>query len=309
VGGVGGFFGGRLAQAGEEVALIARGDHLRAIQAAGLKVEGADGELATVRPALATADPAEVGPVDVVLVAVKAWQVSEAAAAIGPLLSEKTMVVPLQNGVSAVDQLAAEVGKAPVVGGTCALISFIDGPGQVRCKSPKALIQFGELDNRRSERVERLQQAFAPAADIQAIVPPDIQVAMWHKFVLIAGWSGVGAMTRAPLGFIRSRSESRELLKQTMAEVYQVALARGVALPPETVEKIMATLDNFPADGTASLQRDVMAGRPSELETQNGAVVSMGRAAGVETPLNRFIYHSLLLLEQQARGEINWAQA
>jgi 2-dehydropantoate 2-reductase len=304
-GGVGGYFGGRLAEAGEEVIFIARGEHLQAIQTQGLQVDSILGDF-TIQPAQATDNPTQVGPVDVILVCVKAWQVVEAAQAILPLVGPETMVAPLQNGVDAPAELATVLGAEAVVGGLCGLIAFVAGPGHIRHTGIEPFITFGELDNRRSQRVERLRQAFAHAKGVIVDVPADIKAAMWRKFLLIATWSGVGAVTRAPIGVLRSVPETREMLEQSLQEIYQVAVAHRIALPPEAINQTLAFIDNVPPHGTASMQRDIMAGRPSELASQNGAVVRLGREVGVATPLHNFIYYSLLPLEMRARSEVEF---
>ena len=305
-GGVGGYFGGRLAQAGEEVIFIARGQHLEALQTHGLKVDSTKGDF-IIQPVQATAAPSEVGVVDVVLVAVKAWQVPEAAQAIEPLVGPETMVVPLQNGVEAPAQLAAVLGAGLVIGGVCGIISFVAGPGHIRHAGADPFIRFGERDNRPSDRVERLHQAFAKTTGLTAEIPADIHVAMWRKFLLIVSWSGVGAITRAPVGIFRSLPQTRHLLQQAMQEVYNVAHARNIMLPDDVVEQTIAFMDSLPPSATASMQRDIIAGRPSELEAQNGAVVRLGQEVGVETPVNAFIYHMLLPLELKARGEVEFS--
>jgi 2-dehydropantoate 2-reductase len=305
-GGVGGYFGGRLAQAGEEVIFIARGQHLQAMREEGLRVDSVYGDF-VIKPVQVIDDPAAVSEVDVVLVAVKTWQVKEAAEAIRPMIGPQTLVVPLQNGVEAPTQLAEVIGSEPVIGGLCGLISYIAGPGHVCHAGGEPFITFGELDNRRSERVERLYQAFSRTIGVKATVPPDIQVAMWNKFLLITAWSGVGSITRAPIGVILNLPETRRMLIQAMQEVFEVGQASQIALPPEVFERTMGFFEAVPPQGTASMQRDVMAGRPSELEAQNGAVVRLGQAVGVETPLHGYIYYSLLPLELRARGEIQFS--
>ncbi len=304
-GGVGGYFGGRLAQAGEDVIFIARGQHLRAMQADGLRVDSLKGDF-VIRPVQATADPAQVGPVEVVLVGVKAWQVAEVAPAMRPLLGPETMVVPLQNGVEAPAQLAAVLGQPAVVGGLCRIVSYVVKPGHIRQAGGDPYVAFGELDNRATDRIERLRQAFARTVGVTAEVPPDIQVAMWGKFLLISSWSGVGAVTRAPVGVWRSLPGSRHIVRQAMSEVVAVAQARGLALTEANIEQSMAYVDSLPPSATASMQRDIMAGRPSELESQCGAVVRLGQQVGVATPTHAFIYHSLLPLELQARGQLTF---
>jgi 2-dehydropantoate 2-reductase len=306
-GGVGGYFGGRLAQAGEEVIFIARGRHLQAMQTHGLQVDSLKGNF-VVQPVQATADPAEVGPVDAVLVATKAWQVSEAAQAMRPLVGPDTFVVPLQNGVEAPVRLAAVLGQERVLGGFCQIISFIAGPGHIRQVGADPYLAFGELDNRSSKRARRLSQAFERTMGVTAEVPPDIQAAMWGKFLLISSWSGLGAVTRAPVGVWRSLTGTRQMVQQAMVEVVAVAQARQIGLTQANVEKAMSYVDSLPAHATASLQRDIMAGRPSELDSQCGAVVRLGQEVGVETPTHAFLYHTLLPLELKARGEVKFPE-
>ncbi len=305
--GVGGYFGGRLAQAGEDVVFIARGDHLQAMSKYGLRVDSINGDF-VIESVQATDDPAKVGIVDVVLLGVKAWQVPEAAEAIRPMVGSETVVLPLQNGVEAPSQLAAVLGDEHVLSGLCGLMTFIEGPGHIRHAGADPFIRFGELDNRSSERVEKLRQAFDRASGITAEIPPDIQVALWGKFLFITPWSGVGAVTRSPLGILRGQPGTRRMLEQSMGEIYNVGRAHNIALPKDIIEKTMDFVDSLPPAGTASMQRDIRSGRPSELEAQNGAVVRMGKQVGVETPINTFIYNSLLPMEMRARGQLEYPE-
>jgi 2-dehydropantoate 2-reductase len=301
-GAVGGYFGGRLAQAGEEVVFIARGKQLRALRGQGLRVDSVKGDF-VLHPVQATDDPTQVRTVDVVLVGVKAWQMPEAARAMRPLVGPETFVVPLQNGVEAPDQLAAVLGAEHVLGGLCRIVSLSVEPGHIRHAGLEPYVALGELDNQPSERAQRLREAFTRAG-VTAEIPPDIQVALWSKFLFIASFSGVGAITRSPAGVLRSLPETRRMLERAMQEVLAVARARQVALPEEAIGQTMALIDSLPPDGTASMQRDIMEGRPSELESQNGAVVRLGHEVGVDAPLHTFIYHSLLPLELQAREQV-----
>jgi 2-dehydropantoate 2-reductase len=304
-GAVGGYFGGRLAQSGEDVVFIARGDHLAAIRRHGLIVTSVEGDFA-VQPALATDDPSEAAPVDVVLLGVKAWQVPQAAEAMRPLVGPHSIIVPLQNGIEAPDQLVAAFGAKHVLGGLCRILGYVVAPGHIQHAGVEPYIAFGELGATTSERAERLRQAFAKARGVRAEIPPDIRVAMWSKFLFIAALSGVGSVTRAPIGVIRGQPESRRMLRQALEEIHAVALAHGIALPSDSVEKTLAFVDSLPADGTASMQRDIIQGRPSELGSQVGAVVRLGQATGVDVPLHRFIYSALLPLERRARGEVEF---
>jgi len=303
-GGVGGYFGGRLAQAGEEVIFIARGEHLKALQANGLRVDSIKGDF-LVNPVRATSDPLWVGALDTVLLAVKAWQVPEAAQAILPLIGEEAGVVFLGNGVDAIAQLSAVLGARHVLGGRCNLSAFIAGPGHIRHVGIEPLVSFNELDGRSSARVERLRQAFE-RANVIVTIPDDILAAIWEKFVFIAAVSGLGAITRAPFGVFRSLPETREMLKQAIEETVRVARARKINLTEDTAAKIMANIDQMGPDIMASMARDILAGRPSELGAQNGALVRMGLELGIPTPLHSFIYASLLPLELKARGELQF---
>jgi 2-dehydropantoate 2-reductase len=299
-GGAAGYFGGRLAQAGEEVVFIAREEHLQALRTHGLRVDSVKGDF-TVQPVQASNDPAQVGVVDVIIVGVKAWQVPEAARAMHPLVGPETFVVPLQNGVDAPTELAAVLGTEHVLGGLCRIISFVAGPGYIRHLGGEPYLAFGELDNHPSERAKRLLQAFTRAQGLMVEIPADILAAMWQKFLLIASWGGIGAVTRAPIGVLRTLPETRPMLEQAMQE-----MAHNIALTQEAINHSMAFIDSLPPAGTASMQRDIMEGRPSELASQNGAVVRLGQEVGVATPLHAFIYHSLLPLELRMRGEVEF---
>ena len=299
-GGVGGYFGGRLAQAGGDVTFIARGEHLRAIQTKGLKVDSLNGNF-LIYPAKTTDDVAEVGPVDLIIVGVKAWQVPEAARAMKPLVGPETTVLPLQNGVDAVPQLTAELGQDSVIGGLCKIVSFVVGPGHIRHAGFAPSIVIGELNNRRTGRILAIERTLSHAG-LETTVAPDIQVALWMKFLFIASFSGVGAIANAPAGTLRTNPELRAEMVQAMEEIYVLARERGVELPPDSIDKAMAGVDALPDEATSSMQRDVAAGKPSELESQNGAVVRMARENGVSVPTHEMIYAALRPLEEQARG-------
>lgn len=305
-GGAGGYFGAQLARTGEDVTFVARGQHLKAIQEHGLCVETPTGEI-VIQPAKATDDPTQVAPVDVIFLGVKAWQVEEAARNMRPMVGPETFVVPLQNGVEAPTQLATALGVEHVLGGLCGTFSWIVAPGRIRNIGASNFIKFGELDNRRSERAERLRQSFEKAG-VKADVPPDIHQALWEKFLLVTSFGGVGAVTRAPIGIIRTVSETRLLLEQCMQEVYAVARACHVQLSDTVVADTMRFIDSLAANATTSLQRDIAEGKPSEIDFWNGSVVRQGRTVGVSTPLNQFVYHSMLPQELRARGEVVFPQ-
>jgi len=303
-GGAGGFFGAKLAQIGEEVVFLARGEHLEVIRRRGLRIETDSGDI-LIAPATATNDPEAVGPVDVVLLGVKTWQVSEAAEQMRPLIGSNTFVVPLQNGVEAASQLAAVLGSSQIVGGLCGTFSWIAGPGHIRSLGAINFIKFGELDNRRSERCELLKQTFERTG-VTVEIPADIEVALWEKLLLVAGHGGVGAVSQAPMGITRSVPQTRSMIEQCMREILEVAQARGVRLSDDSVQKAMVFVDRATPTATTSLSRDIAAGKPSELEAWTGAVVRLGKEAGVPTPLNEFIYGSLLPREMKARQKLTF---
>jgi len=233
---------------------------------------------------------------------VKAWQVKDAGRDLRPLLEGGGFVVPLQNGVEAADELTAELGPERVVGGFCKIFSYLTGPGRIKHAGVAPRIEFGERDGRRSERVERLRAAFEKAAGVSVATPGDIGAALWEKFLFIAPLSGVGAVTRMPAGVLRVVPESREMLESAMREVFDLARARGIGLRKDAVARTLSYVDSLPADGTASMQRDILEGRPSELDYQTGAVVRLAREARVPVPVNEFIYRALLPGERRARG-------
>ncbi len=305
-GSVGGYFGGRLSQAGEDVVFIARGEHLNAMLTHGLRVDSINGDF-VVQPVQATDDPSKIGKVDMVLVGVKAWQVSEAAEAIRPLIGPETFVLPLQNGLEAPAQLSEILGDQHVLGGLCGLFSSVMGPGHIVHAGYDPFVKFGELDNHSSQRIELLLDTFK-RAEVNAEIPPDIQVAMWMKFMFVTVLSGIGAVTRAPVGIWRSLPETRLMAELSLQEIIAVASARTISLPEEALQTIMTMYDGLDPQQTASLQRDVMEGRPSELEAQIGAVVRFGQEADVATPQHTFIYRSLLPMELRARGQLQFGE-
>jgi 2-dehydropantoate 2-reductase len=252
-------------------------------------------------------DPMQVAPVDVIFLGVKAWQVEEAARNMQPMVGPQTLVVPLQNGVEAPSQLAAILGPEHVLGGLCGTISWVVAPGRIRNIGAANFIKFGELDNRRSERAERLRQLFEKAG-VNVDIPSDIHKAMWEKFLLVTPFGGVGAVSRAPIGIMRTVPETRLLLEQCMQEVSAVARASRVQLSDTVVADTMKFIDTLAASATTSLQRDIAEGKPSEIDFWNGAVVRLGRAVDVPTPVNQFIYHSVLPQELQARRQLVFAQ-
>ncbi len=299
-GGVGGYFGGRLALNGVPVTFIARGAHLHAMREHGLRVESIKGDF-TVQPVQATADVREADPPDLILMTVKTWQLADAAQAIQPVIGEQTVVLPLLNGVEAPAYLSAVLGEQHVLGGLCRIFSSVAAPGVIRHVAAEPHIAFNELNNQPSERVQQIS-AMLSRADISTEIAPDIGVAMWSKFAFVCATGTLGAVTRMPFGVIRSVPETRELLEQAVSEIIEVAHAHGVAMPPESISLTLSMIDNTAAEATTSMQRDIMESRPSELDGQTGAVVRLGRAIGVGTPVHSHAYGFLLPQEQRARG-------
>lgn len=301
-GGVGGYFGGRLARAGQDVVFIARGAHLKAIREHGLKVDSILGDF-VVTPAEATDDVSTIGEVDLVILGVKAWQVGDAALAIRPLLGPHTCVLPLQNGVEAADHVATEVPTANILGGLCGVISFVAGPGHIRHVAEREpFITIGELANQASKRTEAIANALQ-AAGIKNQIAPNIQIALWQKLMLIVSLSSIGAITRTPVGIWRAVPETRRMHSDIVHEVFAVARGRGIGVPQEYLEAVKNWPDRLEPEATTSLQRDIAEGRPSELEQQIGVVVRTAREFDVKAVLHEFIYHSLLPCELRARDE------
>jgi 2-dehydropantoate 2-reductase len=299
-GAVGGYFGGRLALSGNEVTFVVRGRTLDALKRGPLQVKSINGDFEARVPA--TNDPVEIGAVDIVLVGVKAWQLSEAADAIQRMPDRSSIVIPLQNGIEAPAQLAAVLGPGRIAGGLCRIVAEAIGPGEIDHYWAEPSIAFGELDPlANGERLEELRDAFV-SAGVRCDIPRDIAVAMWEKFLFITPWGSLGAVTRLPVGPLRSAPESRVRLVAALEEVTAIARAEGKAFREEAVAKTLAILDGLPAETTSSMQRDIMAGRPSELEAQTGCVVRFGQKTGVLTRIHDSIYAELLPVEQRARG-------
>ena len=242
---------------------------------------------------------------DAVFVTTKAWQVTEAALQIRNIIGPETVVVPLQNGVEAYDQLAAVLGSEHVLDGMCHILAMVTAPGVVRHIGSKALITIGERNNVRTQRLDKLVECLS-AAKLDTRVPDNIQVALWEKFEFVASFGGVGAITRAPAGVIQSVPEARSLLERAVLEIVGLARAIGIPVQMDSVANTLKLVDSSPPQGTSSMQRDLIAGGHSELEAQSGAVVRLGRALNFQTPVHEFIYSALLPGELRARGKLTF---
>ena len=285
-GGVGGYFGGRLAVTGVDVAFLARGAHLEALRTRGLRIESPKGNVRLPR-VNASDDPAAIGPADIVFFTVKLYDTQSALALLPPLVGADTVVVPLQNGVDSVATLTRAVGPAHTAGGTCYVAAVISEPGVIRHTAMDHLI-FGELDGTRSPRLEWLLEACRPAG-FQATLSTDITVDIWSKFIRLSAFSGMTAATRSPIGVIREDPELFAMLKAAAKETLTVAQAKGVAVPRSSFADVASAFSVVPPESKSSMLQDLERGRRLELSWLSGAVVRIGREVGVETPTHRFI--------------------
>lgn len=293
-GGMGAFFGGKLAQSGADVHFIARGAHLAALRERGLTVISPDGDF-SISPVQATDKPAQIGAVDIVLFCVKLYDVESAGAALAPLLADDTShVVTFQNGVEVADMLAPLIGKDRILPGAAYVSANIEQPGIIRHVGSPGYMDFGELDGRLSQRAQQFIDCCANAG-FEARFKPDIMASLWSKFVLVAAFSGVMGLARAPLGVVREDPDARALLDTALHEAEQVGRALGVALPAHTAQSIFQMANALPHELKPSLLEDLEHGRRLEIEWLSGGVRRLGRQAGVPTPVHDVIYSTLKL--------------
>ena len=286
-GGIGGYLGARLADAGHDVHLVARGTHLDALRADGLRVESIHGDTAVDLPA--TDDPAEVGTCDAVLLCVKSNDTRAAAAEMAPLLREGTAVVSFQNGVDNEAWLAEEIGASHVVGGVAYIFSTIKEPGVVEHTGGPARFVYGELDGRHTERIESLDDALSASEGVDAVLAEDIRVELWRKFAFICAHAGMTATTRRPVGDLRENESSWEMYRRLIEEVCAVARAEGVALPDDTVSEWLDFAADLDPGMYSSLHYDLTHDKPMELDALNGSVVRHADAVGVDVPMNEAV--------------------
>ncbi len=286
-GGVGGYFGGRLAQAGCDVTFIARGAHLAAMREQGLTIESQSGDIHVPR-VKATDDPATIGPVDLVLFCVKLADTESAARSIKPLFGPDTGIVSFQNGVQKDEILRREFGESAVMGGVGYIATAIGRPGVIKHTGTMQRLLFGEYDGTRSARVQWLFDA-CKRAGINAEIPDDIRRAIWEKFVFLVGLSGTTTTVRLPIGPIRDNPHSRAFLFDIIQEAVAVGRAQGVALPEDYAHTRLAFCDGLPAEMTSSMHHDLERGNPLEVAWLAGSVVDLGAAAAVSTPANKAV--------------------
>jgi 2-dehydropantoate 2-reductase len=292
--------GALLARAGADVTLICRGAHLDAIRAGGLRVTTPGGPLAAAGIA-ATDDPAAVGPVDVVLQSVKLYDLAAASRQLQPMIGPDTTLVPVQNGVTAPEEIGAIVGPTHVVGGVVFVNSTVIAPGVVHCKSEVNSLVFGELDGSASPRVAAFREV-CRSAGIDARVSDHVQTEQWRKFVPVAGLSAIACLSRQPIGPVLADRKLRALYRQAMTEVVALATAKGVTLEPGIVDRMLAEAERYQPDAKVSMLADLEAGKPLELDWLSGYVSREARSLGVSTPFHEVAYTCLKPLAAGRRG-------
>jgi 2-dehydropantoate 2-reductase len=301
-GGVGGYFGGRLAKGGADVTFIARGAHLAAMRANGLTIESAHDPIRLPK-VNATDDPRQIsGPVDIVLFTVKLWDTESAARSLLPIVGPNTGVISLQNGVQKDDVLRGIFGTGAVMGGSAYMATTIGRPGIIVQTGTMARMVFGEYDGKRSKRAQMLLDA-ALAGGINAEISDDIRRALWEKYVFLVAASGATTSMRLPLGPIRSNPRTRQFTLDLMREAVAVGRAQGIALPADYAEQHFPFIDGLPADMTSSMYHDLQRGQRLEVAWLSGGVAEMGATLGVPTPANRAVYDILILHADGRRGD------
>ena len=284
-GAIGGYFGGRLAQTGFDVSFIARGAHLDVIRKNGLKVLSPLGDF-TIHPATVTDDPAEVGPVDVILFMVKNYDTLRAAEQIRPLVGPDTAIIPFQNGVEARAMLSNVLGSRHVLGGVAFIPASIQEPGVIKHNAELAKLVFGEFDKQITPRAVAFLDALEKA-EVAGEISADISMVLWSKLMFLTSMSAINCITRQPAGLVQSDEETIALYIDAMREVAAVAAANGVSLGEEAIANNMALAHSFPPNNKTSMFQDLEAGRRLEIDYLSGAVVRLGRKKGIETPIHR----------------------
>ncbi len=300
-GGVGGYFGARLAKGGAEVHFVARGAHLKAIRENGIAVEGGP-EPIRVEKVSATDDPAAIGVADLVMFAVKLWDTEDALDLIRPMVGTNTTIISFQNGVLKDEYLTAAYDARQVMGGVSYVATTIDRPGVIRQTGPMQRLIFGEFDGTRSARAGALLEACLKGG-IKAEISPDIRRDIWQKYVFLVGLSGTTTTMRSPIGPIRSNPQTRAFLLDVMREVVAVGRAHGVNLEEDYAEQRLKFADEVAYDMTSSMHHDFERGNRLEVRWLSGGVVSLGEQVGVPTPLNRAIFDILALHADGGRAD------
>jgi 2-dehydropantoate 2-reductase len=283
-GGLGGYFGGRLAQAGHDVHFIARGAHLAAIRAAGLRVRSVRGDFELPPERVhATDDASSIGPCEVVLFTVKSYDTDAAATLLTPLLAPETAVISLQNGIDNEDRLATHIGPEHVVGGVAFIFAGVAQAGVIRDSGGPARIVFGELDGRRTARMDAFLAACTESG-IEAAIAPDIRVALWSKWAFICAQAGLTAATQLPIGEVRESPAAWGLFQQVVTEAWRIGRAEGISLPDDLLEQHLAFASGLEPDARSSLHDDMVAGRRMELDALLGELVRRAGRNGIPAP-------------------------
>lgn len=297
-GGVGGYFGGKLAQANFDVTFIVRGKHLEAIQKNGLQVKSIDGNFIIFPKA--TDDISSISNVDLIILGVKSWQITEVAKSIKAIVGKNTMILPLQNGADNAEKLRTVFDSKNVLAGLCRIVSKVEDYGVINHFAFKPEIVFGEYDNQQTKRIKKVKNIF-DKAEFQNKISDDIYLDIWRKFLFITMVSGIATLTREVFGVLQQDESIRKIIEDTGKEIVAIANAKGIQLTKKDINIAIKSFDNCKYNTTASMQRDMIEGKPSELDNFNGYIVEQGKLLGIKTPTNSFIYHCLLPQEKKAR--------
>jgi len=298
-GGVGGYFGGKLAQAGLDVTFLVRGKNYEALKQNGLQVSSIKGDFKVYPKVIDDVNNLNQSP-DLIILGVKSWQVIDVAKQLKPIVGKNTMVLPLQNGADNVDKLLSVLAQENVLSGLCFIVSKVVSPGIISHFAYEPKIIFGEKDNTKTKRVLAVKKMFDKAG-FKNNISDDIQLDIWRKFLFITTYSGMGALTRQPIGALIKIPFINQKMKDTAYEIMQIAIHKNISLSKADIDKTMHILENMDYETTASMQRDMMEGKPSELENFNGYIVKEGLQLKIKTPVNNFIYYTLLPAENFAR--------
>ncbi|MDX1470125.1 MAG: 2-dehydropantoate 2-reductase [Flavobacteriaceae bacterium] len=300
-GGVGGYFGGRLAEAGHDVTFLLRSNSYNAIKSNGLSIKSPDGDFNFMTKVAKSIE--ELGLAELIILGVKSWQVEEVAKILKPIITPATMVLPLQNGANITEKLTSVLNPNNVLAGFCKIIAKKDAPGKILHMGAEPEIVLGEINNERTKRIEELENSLN-LAKFKVTVPENIHLEIWKKYLFITTISGLGGLTRAPLGVLRSDQQLRRIMQSTADEIIEIAQKKNIPLTKDHRELVFHFIDKLKPETTSSVQRDIMAGRPSELEDFNGYIVKEGERLQISTPTNYFIYNCLRPMEMEARKSL-----
>ncbi len=299
-GGVGGYFGGKMAHAGLDVTFLARGAHAEALTTKGLTVYSLNGDF-HVDKVKVSETIAGIGSADLILVCVKAWQIKDIRDELRGILCKDSVVIPLQNGILAFDELSEAIPPKNIVSGLCRIISKIEAPGVISHFGVSPIIIFGERDKSITPRLHKIKELF-DRAGFNSQISPDMDAELWKKFIAICV-SGLIAVTNTTYGQLREIPETRQMMIDLLNEIYALSQAMNINIEPTFVDKTVSFIDSFPYDSTSSLTRDVWEKKPSEIHYQNGTVVKLGEKYGIPTSVNRFVFNCILPGEIRARQE------